>query len=330
MVLKKILLIFLLGAGLFMSCEDTFDLELQDNPNFPTPETANIDALYSSVQVNFAEFLNGPTGNFFSVNDFTMMLSRQRAFTSGNDYANAYTAANFDNIWNQAYSDFMPDANEIIRQADARGLPFQGGTAKILKAYVMMTLVDVFGDVPFTESDQGAEFLSPRSDAGADIYAAAEALLLEGIADLSGEGVAATGTDNFFGGDASAWINAGRSFLIKLYVTTKLVDSGAGASMMGIVNDPDYSPSNVYFQYTSNRANPDSRHPFYEDSYETVEGDYQSNWMMWAMSTEKGLVDPRIRAYYYRQVFEVPTDNVNVFDCVFSPLPDPASTHSTI
>jgi len=322
MFLKKILIILFLGAGLFIfSCEDTFDLDINDDPNFPTPENANIDALYASVQVNFAQFLNGSGPNVTNLNDFGMQLSRQRAFTFGNVYANSYQPTTFDDIWRQAYSDFLPDADEIIKQAEERGLPFQGGTTKILKAYVLMTLVDAFGDVPFTEANQGADFLSPRVDSGASIYAAAEALIDEGIADLGAETISEPLSDNFFNGDVNEWINAAKSLKIKLYVTTKLVDSGAGAKMMAIVNDPDYVPSNFYFQYTSNRANPDSRHPFYQDSYETVEGDYQSNWMMWVMSKEKGISDPRIRSYYYRQVPEVPLDDVNRFDCVFSPLP---------
>ena len=327
MVFKKILLFLFLGAGLFIfSCETTFDLDLQENPNFPTPENANIDALYSSVQVNFAEFLNGPTGGL-SVNDVTMQLSRQRAFTAGNDYANAWSPANFDNIWNQAYSDFMPDANEIIRQADARGLPFEGGTAKILKGYVLMTLVDVFGDVPSSQADQGAAFLSPARDAGAEVYAEAEALIIDGIADLNDPAAAAPAADNFFEGSVGDWINAANGLLIRLYVTTKLIDSSAGAKLMAIVNNPDgFATSDFMFQYTSSRANPDSRHPFYEDSYETADGDYMSNWFMWLLAEEKGIIDPRIRMYFYRQVGQVPLDDVNRFDCVFSPLPDPAST----
>lgn len=326
MVLKKLLIILFLGAGLFIfSCEDTFDLDLQDNPNFPTPENANIEALYTSVQVNFGQFFNGDL-NAFSLNDFTMMVSRQRAFVSGSDYANAYTAANFDGMWQEAYSDFLPDADELIKQAGERGLPFHGGSAKILKAYVLMTLVDVFGDVPYSESNQGAEIFSPKRDAGADIYAAAEALLDEAIADLGSEIIQPPAADNFFNGSVDGWVNVAKSLKIKLYVTTKLVDSSAGSKMMSIVNDADYAPTNFYFQYTSSRANPDSRHPFYEDSYETGDGNYQSNWLMWVMSKEKGIVDPRIRAYFYRQVPEIPLDNLNLFDCVFSPLPDAAAT----
>ncbi len=51
-----------------------------------------------------------------------------------------------------------------------------------------------------------------------------------------------------------------------------------------------------------------------------------SNWFMWLMSEEKNVVDPRIRSYFYRQVGTIPLDDVNRFDCVFSPLPDATST----
>jgi len=336
MVLKKILVIFVLGMGLFISsCENTFELEeLLDDPNFPVPEEANIDALYASVQVNFAEFLQAEVsaaGNpVLSLNNFAMQLSRQIAFTAGLEYANAFAAPGFNNIWREAYSNFAPDAAEIINQAEARNLPFQAGTAKILQGYAFMTLVDIFGDVPFSEINQGSDILSPSRDPGQSVYAAAEALLLEGIADLEPllalEDQPTLFSDNFFDSDISSWINAGRSTLIKLYVSSKLVDNTAGMKMMEIGNNADYNPVNFYFQYTTSRANPDSRHPFYADAYEDSDGDYQSNWFMWALNQEKGIVDPRIRSYFYRQVGEVPLDNPNVFDCVFSTLPDASAT----
>jgi len=329
MVLKKILFIVFLGASLFIfSCENTFDLDLLDNPNFPATDNANMEAQYASVQVNFAQFLQGDLTQttVFGANDLTMQLSRQRAFTAGNDYANAFTPDNFNEMWRDAYSDFFPDAQATIANSDEFGFPFEAGTARILQAYTLMTLVDLFGDVPFTQINQGSANIAPERDSGESIYAAAEALLRQGIEDLSSEDVTTTAADNFFEGDVDGWINAAYSLLIKLYVTTNSVNPSAVDSMMSIVNNPDYTPTNFYFNYTSNRANPDSRHPFYEDSYETVDGDYQSNWFMWALVEEKGMEDPRARSYLYRQVGEVPLDNPNQFDCVFSPIPNPSAT----
>ena len=80
------------------------------------------------------------------------------------------------------------------------------------------------------------------------------------------------------------------------------------------------------FEYSTNRVDPDSRHPLYVNSYESTDGAYQSNWLMWAMSEDKMNIDPRARAYFYRQVFEVPLDNPNRFNCVFSIQPDAALT----
>ncbi len=47
------------------------------------------------------------------------------------------------------------------------------GIAQILKAYTAMTLVDNFGDIPFSEANLGNENLSPKADNGSDVYKAA-------------------------------------------------------------------------------------------------------------------------------------------------------------
>ena len=55
--MKKILytLIFILGAGLFSSCE----LDLQESPNNLSPEDANPDFLLNNVQLSFRNTYNG-------------------------------------------------------------------------------------------------------------------------------------------------------------------------------------------------------------------------------------------------------------------------------
>ncbi len=325
----KYITIIALGGMLLWSCSDTFELDLRDDPNFPATDASNFEALYNSVQVNFAQFFNGGDPTHFSMNDFTMMLSRQRAFTSGVNYETSYTAQSFDNIWREAYRDFMPDANAIITEGDEKGFGIHGGSARVLKAYVMMTLVDMFGDVPYSEIGQGADNISPKSDSGADVYAAALVLLDEAITVLTDNTGAAPLADQFYDGDAGSWIKAANSLKLKAYVTTRLVDASAGSKAMAIIEGGDFistAGESMAFKFGSSRQNPDSRHPFYAEHYETEDGDYMSNWFLWLLNEEKGLKDPRIRGYFYRQVPEIPLDDVNLFDCVFSPFPDASST----
>ena len=187
-----------------------------------------------------------------------------------------------------------------------------------------MALVDLFGPVPNLDaSERGIDNLSPPAKPGDVVYAEAEALLNEAIAELASNTAAAPAANIMFS-TAEEWITAANTLLLRSAVNRR--DMGAFNAIISGGDFIDNSGEDWEFEYGPNRANPDSRHPFYVDSWEAADGDYQSNWLMWAMSEEKGLIDPRIRGYFYRQVATVPLDNLNRFDCIFSVLPEPEFT----
>jgi len=299
------------------SCNDVLELDLLVDPNNPTPETADLESLYNSVQIEFSQFLEAPQF-------FTMQLSRQRAMTAGAIYAQAFSPNNFDNTWNQAYRDFIPDADAVIALAEPNGQFIHSSSAKIMKAYALMALVDMFGPVPNLDpAERGIDNLSPPALAGDVVYGQAEDLLNEAIAEL-GSNTAAAPAANIMFDDAAGWITAANTLLLRSAVNRR--DMGAFNAIISAGDFIDNSGEDWQFEYGPNRANPDSRHPFYVNSWEAGDGQYQSNWLMWAMSVEKGLIDPRIRGYFYRQVEAVPLDNLNRFDCIFSVLPDEEAT----
>jgi cytochrome c-type biogenesis protein CcmH/NrfF len=312
--MKKILsLSLIVTCFAFFACSDVLELDLLDDPNSPTPETADLESLYNGVQLAFESVLSTPQF-------FTMQLSRQRAFTAGNVYETAWSPVDFDAIWRAAYSSFIPDANAVIDRASQTNQLFHTGSAKIMQAYTYVNLVDIFGDVPLDEAGQGIDVLSPMAQSGESVYQAAVALAREGIADLQANEAAAPSNDFMYGGNADGWIAAGNSLLMKIAVNTRDF-----SSFNTLVDSAMYITDAVadwQFQYGSNRDNPDSRHPLYIDSYEVDDGQYMSNWLMWALTEDKTAEDPRARAYFNRTVAEVPLDNPNRFDCIFSVLPD--------
>ncbi len=316
--MKKIsAIIFISVLLVFSSCSDIFELDLQQDPNNPTPETADLESLYNSVQLTFENFLAGPQF-------FTMQLSRQVAFTAGNVYETAYSPDNFNNTWNQAYANFLPDANAVIALAEPNGQFYHTGTTRIMMGYVLVSLVDLFGNVPWEQAGQGIENLSPESQDGATLYGIARDLISQGIADLEMNEAAAPTFEFMFDDNATAWIQAGNSVLMKIAVNLR--DQAAFDAVVAGGNFISSAANDWQFEYGSNRENPDSRHPLYAAHYEGNDGQYLSNWYMWAMNDEKPVVDPRIRGYFYRQVGSIPLDNPNRFDCINSILPDPEAT----
>ena len=334
--LNKIILIFLLGFSV-SSCDDLTDLDLLDNPNAVTPEKAGADFLYNNIQLTFRNLHN----NFHFISDGVVRYNTMLNFT----YVNALSAQTGNGSWNNAYANLFPDIDAIIDLNDAEGregsLNVYEANCLIMKSYALTTMVDYYVDVPFSEAGQGTDIISPKADEGSTIYAAADALLDEAITLLEGGG-AAPADDIYFGGNISKWITLAKTLKLRIALNTRLVNSSAGSTIQSIVAGGDIIDSrdeNFVFQYGSERDNPPSRHPFYNNQYENGDGDYMSNYLMWTMCCEKQdadgneLRDPRIRYYFYRQVPNSLNQDPNVYDCRFSVLPtdltlaDPALAH---
>jgi len=166
-------------AFVVTSCE-MFDLEKQDSPNAVTPNNAGVDFLYNNIQLSFNSFYRASQGSGAA-------LARQRVFSSPL-YQTGYQPTAFDGRWTTAYAGLLPDMSAMEALADAQGLPNYVACSKILRSYVLTTLVDMFGDVPLTEANQGTDFISPNSNPGDQVYAAAETLLDEALATLDPNG----------------------------------------------------------------------------------------------------------------------------------------------
>ncbi|MDX1477971.1 MAG: SusD/RagB family nutrient-binding outer membrane lipoprotein [Saprospiraceae bacterium] len=322
--LNRILIVSLL-AVMSVGCDDLFELDLLDNPNAVTAENAGVDFLYNNIQLEFRNVYH----NMHFIADGLVRHTTMGAFT----YVEALPSTTGNGIWNNTYADLFPDVDALVELAESRGLDVHAGTAKLMKAYAMMGLVDMFGDVPFSQALQGTDVISPGVDSGADIYAAAEALIDEAIAQLSGTNAASPAVDNYYGGNVDNWVTLGNTLKLRIGATTRLI--GGGSKITAAVSTGDIIDSaseDFQFNYSNNRSNPDSRHPFYPNHYESGDGTYMGNYYMWVMRLEKeldgGPVDPRIRFYFNRQVSTSRDHDVNVYSCILSDEPDPAETPS--
>jgi len=229
----------------------------------------------------------------------------------------------------------------------------QVGMAKFMKAYTMMTLVDMFGDVPYTEANLGLDQTNPALTKGNEVYAAAIKLLQEvsDTLDLVATGKLAHGPypgfyDNFYGASnatgAGRWATAAKLMLLKAYMTTRLVDNGAKGKIetllanANVVASLSGTAADFEFKYSNKQANPNSRHPRYNGNYNGngttsgSAGDYIGTHFMYSLAQEKGLFsntvandksDPRTRFYFYRQTATQANVNPSSVSCSVSAPP---------
>ena len=290
-----------------VSCETT-ELDLTDNPNALSPSQADPTFFLNSIQIDFAFWVN-------SMGERGAELTRIN-YMSGRTYNNIYSPDSWNGIWSSAYRGMLEDIRLMNLLAEEAGLNYHRGMGKVFEAYILMTLVDYFGDIPYTEALQGGEgILNPEADSGASVYSAAIALLDSSIADFIAEGPVPS-NDYFYGGDASKWIKAANS--IKKKALLNQGDFSAYNAISNYISEPE---DDFQFSWGTSAATPDTRHPYYRSSYTSTGGnEYMSNWMMFKMlNGHGGNTDPRINYYFYRQVSETPgfdsAANEEVLEC---------------
>jgi len=288
---KNYYLFFALLLLVVSSCEIT-DLDINTDPN--NASEASLNLLLTSAQfegVNtFAGGLNDATMGFQGIN------------TANDDFN--FTNGSWNGTWNFLYSGPLKDLEEIISGADPEVNPNYLGIAQIMKAYYFTTMVDLWGDVPYSEAFKGnAEetITEPVYDSGASIYADAFLLIDQGITNLAkSQGVSVKG-DIIYGGNLTRWRKAAKSLKLKLLINTRNVNSNT-AAIQSLISEGDLilSGSNDFQLRFSSLKNPDNRHPMYQDGYAGGEAGYSyfGHQLMYEMLSSK---DPRTPFYFKRQ-----------------------------
>ncbi len=307
----------LIGLIVLLSACQATELDLLTDPNNPAPETAEINFVANAAQLDFVTFVD-------EASDETMPYVRMVAMADGSRYNNQDGPTSFDFIWRRANADIIPDLDLIITSSDENGFTATSSVARILKAYVLFTLVDMFGDIPYSQSQQGTDVISPPADDDQAVYEAAAALLDRAITDLTDpRGV--LGITPLYYSTPAQWLRLANTLKLRYYLNTRLVNSGSAAGITSLVTGGNIISTiaqDFQFKYGTNRQDPDSRHPYYSDSYESGgPGLYMSNYYMWLFFGEKNTEDPRLRYYFFRQDCDETDENQFTLPCPNEPYP---------
>jgi hypothetical protein len=308
--MKRFIYGLTLAAGMVLatSCTDKLD-ELLENPNAVNATTASPDFLLNSIQLNYQSF-------WYGVSDRGARLTRQ--INQGSAlYEAGYAAGATNGTWSTAYASILADVDFLLPLAEKSNLQRHMGIAKTIKAMVLMDLVDTYGNVPYTEAIDPANF-SPKVDDGATVYAAALKLLDEASAHFTATTSGGSPNDYFYARNYTRWNKLVNTLKLKYYLTTKLVNADASKTAINALitaNALIGAGDDFVFRFGTTAADPDSRHPKFAGQYTAGGGDYQSVDYMHHLTVEKGFDDPRVRYYMYRQVL-TNTTNVDEQECV--------------
>ncbi len=286
-------------------------VDVNQNPNDATPGSVALSMVLSAAERNIA-------GNFALGTGLGNTMSVYTHQITGRVGADRYGAG--ESGWNGLYS-AVSNLNVIINRGSNEGLFVYAGIAKILKAYTMSMMVDVWGDIPYSEYDRFAEGITqPKFDKGEDIYPQLIALLDEGIADINNPAVnkLLPGNDDYiYKGSKTNWIKAANTIKLKMYTQVRLVQD-VTAQVTALLASPatliNSQAESFMLPYGPIGAT-DDRHPAFGDYNATQRGgQLPSPWLYEIMKGRNpdiltGLEDPRVPYYIYNQKSKIGGSN---------------------
>ena len=313
-IIKNIGAIILAGMLLLMSsCSDEF-FDINTDPNNPT--SAALSQLLTNSQVAIAGATGlSTTGLSSHLSVFMHQTVRRgdpdRYGTLGNSFM-------INAAWQQFYDIALQDLNVLIASAEnvAEGQVANleyAGIGKLLKAYSYSVMVDVWGDIPFSEAHNLQEFQSPKFDNDEAIYAQLLMLIDEGIENITNstatEPLKPRADDLIYGGNNSRWIKFGNTLKLRMLNTLRMV-SNVDDQIRALVTEGNLisSAADDFQLLYGSTVSPDNRHNgFVTDYASQTKTYYISPWFWDVMKGNNpdifnGISDPRVPYYFHKQL----------------------------
>ncbi|HJW28689.1 MAG TPA: SusD/RagB family nutrient-binding outer membrane lipoprotein, partial [Saprospiraceae bacterium] len=313
-IMAMALMLFLL------SCDDFLDIN--KDPNNPT--TAQLNSILPYAEANiFGEFGIGTAG----ISE-TLEVYAHQIVQRGNqdDYKVQANEFSLVQTWDEMYTVALPDLNQIIKQGAEEGRPVYSGIAKILKAQVFSLMVDLWGDIPYSESGDPVKYKFPHFDDDAAIYADLFNLIDAGIADLDAGGAPPGSDDLVYGGDTDKWKAYAHSLKLNMYNKVRLTDLYDAAKVNALLNSTLISNESGDFELTyTTSITPENRNPGFIREYAQNNPQYYISPYFYLMLKGEqacqntlltNIPDPRLPYYFYNQLNsnEVPQNPVTYQD----------------
>lgn len=204
-------------AVVLASCKKDL-LDINTSPNDPTTASATPGVVLPAALATTAAIYNNPTADtrfaFAGLWMGHIGYSGNYAISTENiSYAitNNFAAGAFGNIY-----DNIEDYDFVEKAGIGQGNKFYEGIGKLMKAYNFQTLVDLYGNIPYSEALQGTLKSKPKYDDAKSIYDSLAKKMDEAIALFSTAASGSITGDIMFSGDPALWLKFANTVKLRL------------------------------------------------------------------------------------------------------------------
>ena len=310
MKLKKLLYTIPLAAvlaSMSTGCNKS-KFDINRNTNQPTDSTVTYDVVLPAAMHASGTIIASQWG---TIQNWMGYWARSGTYAPNVIEETYEITTGFGNgIWNNCY-DNNYDYQIVQSKAAQAGAGFYEGIARIMKAQNFQILVDVYGNVPYTQALKGSANPTPAYDNGIDIYKALLREIDAGMTLIKNATVSSSNAnknietnDIMFGGDKTKWAKFGNTLKLRLLIHAYAVAGIDKAAEMAIINAEGSGflgageDAQVQPGYKSDRPN-----PFYDNYISSTAGTQTANNVYyraneWGIEYYKNNSDPRTSRFY--------------------------------
>lgn len=290
-------IIALMAVATLWSCQSDEEYEdLNRDPKNPTDVASGF--LFTAATVSLSDNMASPNVND-GIYRFLAQYFTTTTYLDEPNY-NFSSRSNPDNVWSEIYRDVLLDIQDakskvMDEDLDEGDKDARLGQLEVIEVYAWHVLVDMFGDIPYSQGLQAQEFPLPTYDDDMAIY---EDLItrLNNVNDMLSAGNGYTTADVIYGGNMGQWQMFANS--LKLRLGMRIADVNPGLSQSTVesaVTDGVFTSNgdNATLEYLGTFPN---TNPLWDDLVRSGRSDFlASNTIVDYMNE---LDDPRRMVYF--------------------------------
>lgn len=213
---KKLFIIILSAAAVFAGCKKGY-LDVNQDPNRVTDDNITPELIFP--QAAHATGARSASGNFQFIQNWMGYWAASGDFAIQQDETSYNIDFSFaDALWQNQYNTLF-DLNRVKAKAQPRGDSLLAGASMVLSAKLFQDLVDLYGNIPYSQAFQNDKYTQPVYDNAADVYASLQQSLDSAILYLGQSARASfTSADIVNNGNTTLWIKFANTLKLRMLI----------------------------------------------------------------------------------------------------------------
>jgi len=266
------------------SCGDYF--EVTDNPSLVN--NPNINGMLTTATHKAAL-------NSYNVAYIISNYCQYTASPTPGSATDNYEPTNNASTWDALYY-ALSDLQDLITKSEAEGAQHHLGIGKLLMAYQLGLVADLWGSAPYSEAFLKVNTLQPKFDSEEELFEAQKNLIDEGIANLQQSASATLGqnADLIHGNNVQKWIKTGYALQARLLNKISKKPAYNAAAVLNAIDKSYQSNGDDAGMRIFNGINPWAQVARNNENL-LLDGWLSANFINHLNGTKFGFEDPRIK-----------------------------------